>query len=67
LLLKLKIPIFNHQVHRKCIIAAKNLALFRKTKSSQMDMPFKRSERQTLLDSIKKDVQDVVDILDESI
>ena len=45
----------------------KKLALFRKIKSSQLDMPFKRNERQNLLFSIKKDVQDVLDILDESI
>jgi DNA-binding transcriptional MerR regulator len=43
----------------------KKLTLFRKTKSSQLDMPFKRNERQNLLFSIKKDAQDVLNILDE--
>ena len=43
----------------------KKLAMFRKTKSTQIDMPFKRNERQNLLQSFKKDLQEVLDILDD--
>ena len=42
----------------------KKLVMFRKTKSPQIDMPFKRNEREILLNSIRKDVQEVLDILD---
>jgi len=43
----------------------KKLALFKSTKSPQIDMPFKRNEKINLLNSLKKDLQEILDILDE--
>jgi len=44
----------------------KKMEMFRKTKSSQLDMPFKRNEKQNILNSLKKDLQEVLDILDKN-
>ena len=42
----------------------KKLAMFRKTRSTQIDMPFKRNERQNLFESVKSDLLEIVKILD---
>ena len=42
----------------------KKLTMFRKTRSNQIDMPFRRNERQNLLGSLKKDLQEIIEILD---
>jgi len=43
----------------------KKLSLFRSTKYSQMAMPFQKNEQQNLLNSLKKDLQELLDILNE--
>ena len=42
----------------------KKLALFRKTKPSQIAMPFQVAEKENLFNSLKKDLQEILDILE---
>jgi DNA-binding transcriptional MerR regulator len=44
----------------------KKLSTFKKTKSSQLDMPFKLNEKQNLINSIKRDLLEILDILDNN-
>jgi len=42
----------------------KKLAALKEENSTQIDMPFKNNERQNLFDSVKKDLIEILDILD---
>ncbi len=42
----------------------KKLALLRKKRTSQISMPFQKTEKENLIKSIRNDVQEILDILD---
>ena len=44
----------------------KKLTIFRKTKSPQIAMPFKKIERENLLNSLKNDLHEILDILENN-
>ncbi|OQX86636.1 hypothetical protein B6D60_05795 [candidate division KSB1 bacterium 4484_87] len=43
----------------------KKLALLRKSRTTQITMPFQQREKENLLNSIKQELQDILDLLDE--